>query len=111
MLGKIDMLDGESWEFASDTWIDKTREDPPWWKRHQVTRRLEMNLSMILNRQHATVSVINNVAAGAVSTDVQGGMACRHAPYISLLPRRLLRNSATVYLDRDVFTSFWNLNL
>jgi hypothetical protein len=58
-----------------------------------------MNLSMILNRQYATVSVINNVAAGAVSTDVQGGMACRHAPYISLLPRRLLRNSATVYLD------------
>jgi hypothetical protein len=26
------MLDGESWEFASDHWIDKSREDPPWWK-------------------------------------------------------------------------------
>jgi hypothetical protein len=32
--------------------IDKSKEDPPWWKRHQVTRRLAVNLSTVLHRQY-----------------------------------------------------------
>jgi hypothetical protein len=50
------MLDGESFEFAFNPWIDKSREDPPWRKRHQVTCRLAVNLSTVLNRQHAPFS-------------------------------------------------------
>jgi hypothetical protein len=27
--------------------------DPPWWKRHQVTRTLAVNFNTVLNRQHS----------------------------------------------------------
>jgi hypothetical protein len=40
--------------------IDKSRENPPWWKRHQVTRRLAVNLSTVLSRQQDAREKVND---------------------------------------------------